>query len=462
MVLEKRYHLPCKLVRILKSLHERTRGAVRAYGKVSSEFDVTTGVRQGDVLAPVLFNLFLDAVIAATISKHPRSGIRMLYDLDGPLVGNRKKMRRSVSVRDLEYADDMALVCDSMDALEEILRALDASCLGMGLAINPKKTKIMVVHPTSSSSTTLRPVLVGAGREPIEVVEDFEYLGSTIAQDCLLDREIDRQISKAAHAFRSLYRVLWCRKSVKVVTKLRLFRVVVLATLLYGSETWVPLAAHMKRLQAFIMGCLRVILGVTRWDMKRNTMLRSLGEMERVETMIMKRRLRWLGHLERMENSRIPKCFLVCRPVTGRRSAGGQKKRWCDVLVSDLKWCDMWDDWRKIAKDRGAWRCLVREAASDFNDHKEAHEKERKDERKKRREEGTQPAALDWKCDEPGCVFVGQTKAGLVNHVRQRHSSMAMVMERCAFCDEAFHKQGITMHSRYCEANPNRKMSRAR
>ena len=81
-------------------------------------------------------------------------------------------------------------------------------------------------------------------------------------------------------------------------------------------------------------------------------MLRSLGEMERVETMIMKRRLRWLGHLERMENSRIPKCFLVCRPVTGRRSAGGQKKRWCDVLVSDLKWCDLWDDWRKIAKDR--------------------------------------------------------------------------------------------------------------
>ena len=43
-------------------------------------------------------------------------------------------------------------------------------------------------------------------------------------------------------------------------------------------------------------------------------------------------------------------------------------------------------DWRKIAKDRGAWRCWVREAASDFNDHMEPHEKEMKDERKKRRE----------------------------------------------------------------------------
>ena len=42
----------------------------------------------------------------------------------------------------------------------------------------------------------------------------------------------------------------------------------------------------------------------------------------------------------------------------------------------------------------------------------------RKDERKKRREEGTQPAVLDWKCEEPGCDVVGETKESLPNHVR--------------------------------------------
>ena len=40
--------------------------------------------------------------------------------------------------------------------------------------------------------------------------------------------------------------------------------------------------------------------------------------------------------------------------------------------------------------------------------------------RKERGEEGTQPAAPDLKCEEPGCDCVGQTKTGLVNHVRQR------------------------------------------
>ena len=57
--------------------------------------------------------------------------------------------------------------------------------------------------------------------------------------------------------------------------------------------------------------------------MKGNTTPWFLDEMDGVETMVMKSRLRWLGHIERMENSLLPKCFLVCRPVI---LGGGQLK----------------------------------------------------------------------------------------------------------------------------------------
>ena len=65
---------------------------------------------------------------------------------------------------------------------------------------------------------------------------------------------------------------------------------VVLSTLLYGSETWTPIATHIKRLQVYIMRCAWVILGVTEWDEKRNTKLRALAALARVEVKLMRRR----------------------------------------------------------------------------------------------------------------------------------------------------------------------------
>ena len=70
--------------------------------------------------------------------------------------------------------------------------------------------------------------------------------------------------------------------------------------------------------------------------------------------MVMTRKLRWLGHIERLEDSRLPKCFLVYM-LAGHWEAVSwrpEEEKWCDVVASDLKWCDLCDDSRKIAQDR--------------------------------------------------------------------------------------------------------------
>ena len=144
-------------------------------------------------------------------------------------------MRGSVLIQDLEYADDMALVSDSMGTLEEVLRSLASVCSGVGLSISSKKTKILAVLPSPSPCPPPHPVSLKPWEQPVAVVEEFEYLGSMITKDCTLDREVNVHISKASRTFGSLYRVLWSRNNIKNSTKMHLFKSVVLATLLYGS-----------------------------------------------------------------------------------------------------------------------------------------------------------------------------------------------------------------------------------
>ena len=88
----------------------------------------------------------------------------------------------------------------------------------------------------------------------VSVVDDFKYLGSTITKDCNLDKEINVWIS-IRHLVVSAVStsVLRHQRGVKVKTKLRTFKLVVLPTLLYSSETWTPVASHIKCLEGFLI-----------------------------------------------------------------------------------------------------------------------------------------------------------------------------------------------------------------
>ena len=87
-----------------------------------------------------------------------------------------------------------------------------------------------------------------------------------------------------------------------------------------------------------------------------------------------------------MKDCCLPKCLMVCKPVSGKRSAGGQYRRWMDLLISDLKRLELLEDWKETVQERCIWRCFVMEALADLNEHMERQEKESKDARKMRRE----------------------------------------------------------------------------
>jgi len=71
-------------------------------------------------------------------------------------------------------------------------------------------------------------------------------------------------------------------------------------------------------------------------------------------------RLRWLGHVQRMDNKLMPKQILYDQPF-GTRRKGRPRKRWIDDVEEDLQTLGV-RNWRKKAKRRDEWRQVTREA----------------------------------------------------------------------------------------------------
>ena len=79
---------------------------------------------------------------------------------------------------------------------------------------------------------------------------------------------------------------------------------------------------------------------------------------ELVEEMIMQRRLRWLCHVSRMHQNRMPKQVLFSR-LKKTRPFHGVKMRWKDRVTRDLRTLKLQDlRWYSPARDRNKWHTL--------------------------------------------------------------------------------------------------------
>ena len=185
---------------------------------------------------------------------------------------------------------------------------------------------------------------------------------------------------------------------------------------------------------------------------KRGTTIQKMGRQQRVSTSLMGRRLRFLGHLYRLPDHRLPKKLLVGVAVSGKRHPGGQKLRWNDLLMRDLRLCGLEATWRECALNRPEWRCLVKQSVRDLNSKEEQEEKRRKDFCKRRREERQRQAESALHCVFPGCTFIAANRAGLVNHTPQKHTQPSVVI--CQYCSRPFGAQGHLNHERYCRDRP--------
>ena len=133
--------------------------------------------------------------------------------------------------------------------------------------------------------------------------------------------------------------------------------------MIYGAETSTLTSKIEKMLMKWERKILRNIYGPTKengqWRTKTNEELRTKYKSQDIVIVIKIRRLEWLGHVIRMNETRVVKIFE--RKLEGRRGRGRPRLRWINDVEDDLRELGV-KRWRTKVLDREEWASIIREA----------------------------------------------------------------------------------------------------
>ena len=194
----KKMGCPPKFVAILKCLHRDMTVRILVDNELTSEIPYNNGVKQGCILAPTLFAIFAAAMFMHAFSDSP-SGVSIRFRSNGSLFNLARLRSQSkcttTLLHEFQYADDCALIADSEEALQDYIDSFADAASSFGLKINCKKTEVMALQ----NSAVRNPLSVNGTH--LANVHSFKYLGSTVTDDCRMDKELDCRIQCATTSF---------------------------------------------------------------------------------------------------------------------------------------------------------------------------------------------------------------------------------------------------------------------
>ena len=226
---------------ILKHIYSSDRASIKSGNSRSGFFDLDLGVRQGCILSPLLFNLFLSDLAKRFESMEEKIGLN------------------HTGINSLFWADDLVLFARSKEDLDKMLKILEEYCKENEIAINTKKTKCMIFNKTGRLMR--RPFYLNGTQ--LEVVRSYKYLGFVITPSGEILTGLQDLRDRAYKAFMKLKYDLGSSFNQDVLTTLSLIDTLIKPIILYASDFWGCLKMPSKNpVQKLLLMIYRQLLGV--------------------------------------------------------------------------------------------------------------------------------------------------------------------------------------------------------
>ena len=353
-------------------------------GGTDVEIPSTVGVKQGDNLSPVLFLFTVQAAMETLNDIWPAA--KPVFNTfpptksTGRLRGRLKAQCSSARGTAFDfwvslYADDGAFLLRTRAELIHATRLLFSHLKRFGLTMHvgrdgkKSKTEAMYFPPPGESpdATLTAPFEVDGGS--IAFTSRFTYLGSIVTADLRDATDVDNRIASATSAFGALHRCVFSTKDISLDVKKAVYIAIVLSILLYGSESWCLTEMLASRLRRFHNKCVRIMCRVTRYQtwkhrIRTEVLLQRVG-VRSMDYYLAARQLRWVGHVMRMDMSRLPRRFLTAW-VQHPRPVGRPQLTFGHSLLKLLKKTGVpcgkngeLDTWGVLALDRASWRAMI-------------------------------------------------------------------------------------------------------
>ena len=124
--------------------------------------------------------------------------------------------------------------------------------------------------------------------QELKSVENFTYLGNTLAKNANIDTEINSRIARANASFGRLRKNIWDRRGLRLSNKLKFYNALVITALIYGCGIWTKYRRHTRKFNHFHIRCLHKLLHIMWQDKVPDTEILEQTGIKSMHTMLLR------------------------------------------------------------------------------------------------------------------------------------------------------------------------------